>query len=233
MFEGFEARGDRQSRRRLAASSGLSMAVIALLVIGAVLFASRPREKKKPPPPPPPPVVKPRKPAAARSASAGPPAAPTHIPEGALAEGDASDFRAGASPGIAWGTELGAGGGGGALGTSAAMSPPPAPPPRPAKLRSSGAGLPPGAIPPRPAADNRTPSYPEAMRKKRVEGLVILRVLVGADGRVAELAVVEGEEPFVSAAREVVRSWRYEPALVEGNPIAVHRIIRVPFKLRT
>lgn len=245
MFEGFEAGADRQARRRFAASGGVSLALYAAIAIGIIAIASRPREKKPPPPvkvtfhkpqkhvkakppPPPPPAPHPRKRTAARKASSGPAPAPKAMPEGALAEGNASDFHAGASSAIDWGAELGTGSG---LGGSGAESHRAAPPPPP-KVKSAGVGLPPGAIPPRPAGDNSIPAYPAEMRKKGVEGLVVLRVLVDADGQVADIRVVAGKEPFLSAAIEVVRSWRYEPAKVDGKPTPVHRIIRVPFKLR-
>lgn len=240
MFEGFQAGADRQSRRRFAASGGISLALYALVAIGIIAVASRPREKKKPPPvvvkfhkpakavkpKPPPPRPQPKKRAAARKPSSGPAPAPTAMPDGALAEGDASDFRAGPASQIDWGSELGGGGA-----AASRPSPPPPPPPAP-KVKSADVGLPPGAVPPRPEAGNDMPAYPEAMRRKGVEGLVVLRVLVGADGRIADIRVVSGDEPFTSAAIEVVRSWRYQPAVVEGKPKAVHRIIRVPFRLR-
>jgi protein TonB len=244
MFEGFQAGADRQSRRRFAASGGISLALYAIIAIGIIAIASRPREKKPPPPikvtfkkparakvapkPPPAPRPQPRKRTAARKPSAGPAAAPRSMPEGGLAVGDASDFRAGGVSAIDWGAEVGGGlGGSGSRGVAA-----PPPPPPPPKLKSAGVDLPAGAIPPVPDSDNQRPAYPEAMRKKGVEGLVVLRVLVGTDGRVVDIDVQSGDEPFTSAAIEVVRSWRYKPALVEGRPKAVHRIIRVPFRLR-
>jgi len=244
MFEGFQAGGDRQSRKRFAASGGISLALYALIAIGIIALASRPREKKKPPPvkvvfkrpakaavkpkPPPPKAPPPRrKRTAARKPSAGPAAAPKALPNGGLAEGNASDFHAGGVTAIDWEAEAGGGLGGAMQGTR------PAAPPPPPKLKSANIGLPKGAIPPEPEADNPLPAYPEAMRKKGVEGLVVLRVLIGADGKVSDVVVVSGQDPFLGAALEVVKSWRYTPALVEGRPKAVHRIIRVPFRLRS
>jgi TonB family protein len=60
---------------------------------------------------------------------------------------------------------------------------------------------------------------------------VVLRVIVYADGTVGDARVVSGEEPFASAALRAVASWRYEPARLNGQPIAVFREIRIPFKL--
>ena len=60
---------------------------------------------------------------------------------------------------------------------------------------------------------------------------MILKLVIFADGTVGDVSVVEGEEPFVSAAKAVVTSWRYEPARLNGRPIAVFREVRIPFKL--
>jgi protein TonB len=252
MFEGFEGGGDEQSRKRFAVSSGASIALCALIGLVVAAVASRPRERraapppiavtfrapapKKPPPPPPPaprPKPKPRL-AAARTArrAAGPSAAPTRRPAGALPEADASAFQAGATGGIAWGEEGQTGLGGGALAARRRG----APPPPPARLRGIGARPIDEAermTPPRARPGNPLPRYPDAMRKKGVEALVVLRVLIDEEGRVIDVDVVQGGEPFVAAALEVVKAYRYEPATVDGRPAAVHRLIRVPFRLRT
>ncbi len=44
---------------------------------------------------------------------------------------------------------------------------------------------------------------------------------------------MRGEEPFVTAAVAVVKTWRYRPALVDGQPTAVFRIVKVPFRIRS
>jgi periplasmic protein TonB len=249
MFEGFEGGGDRQSRKRFAVSSGASITFCVVITLGIVAVASRPREKRaKPPPvkvvfrapvkkPPPPPAPRPKprpKRAAARTASkaAGPSAAPTQRPEGALPEADASAFQGGTFGGIAWSETGTTGLGGGALGDTRKAKPPPPPP----AVRGIGARPVEEAermTPPRPDPGNPIPSYPDAMRKKGVEALVILRVLIDEQGRVKDIDVVQGDEPFLGAALEVVKSYRYQPATLDGRPAAVHRLIRVPFRLRT
>ncbi|HKE13622.1 MAG TPA: energy transducer TonB [Kofleriaceae bacterium] len=247
MFEGFEGGGDRQSRRRFAVSSGASISVCVLVIAVIIGLASRPRPKRaKPPPvkvvfhapvkrPPPPPAPKPKprpKRAAAKMArkAAGPSAAPTQRPAGALPEADASHFQ-GTTAGIAWGEEGTTGLGGGALGDERRSVPPPPPP----ALR--GIGVRPENVaermtPPRPDPANRLPAYPDDMRKKGVESLVILRVLIDEQGRVKHVDVVQGEEPFLGAALDAVKNYRYEPALLDGRPAAVHRLLRLPFRLR-
>lgn len=91
--------------------------------------------------------------------------------------------------------------------------------------------LPSGALAPRLLPGGRVPEYPAAARAARKSGTVILKLVIFADGTVGDVSVVEGEEPFVSAAKAAVTSWRYEPARLNGQPIAVFREVRIPFKL--
>jgi protein TonB len=94
--------------------------------------------------------------------------------------------------------------------------------------------LPPDAVPPKPLRSNVQPRYPESERRKRRSGtavVVILRIVIHADGTVGDVEVVQGDEPFVSAAREAVQRWRYEPARLKGQPISVRRPTKVTFQL--
>jgi len=91
--------------------------------------------------------------------------------------------------------------------------------------------LPEDAEPPLPSKTNAPPSYPQQARALGKTGTVVLKVIILADGRVADVEVLRGDEPFVSAAVQTVKGWRYEPARYKGQPIAVYRIIQIPFKL--
>lgn len=91
--------------------------------------------------------------------------------------------------------------------------------------------LPEGAVPPKPKSSNKPPEYPREMRKEGKIGYVTLRIVVNAEGRVTDVQLVDGEEPFVTEAIQAVKTWRYEPARLDGVPIAVYRNIKVKFKL--
>jgi protein TonB len=92
--------------------------------------------------------------------------------------------------------------------------------------------LPDDAVPPRLVPGTRLPPYPPEARAARRTGLVVLKIVVFANGTVGDVHVVEGEEPFVSAAVRTIKSWRYEPARFKGQPIAVYWGIRIPFELK-
>ncbi|MGD9764526.1 MAG: energy transducer TonB [Candidatus Binatia bacterium] len=93
--------------------------------------------------------------------------------------------------------------------------------------------LPEGADPPKASRRNRRPMYPQVALAEQRTGLVILKVVITAEGQVDEVQVVRGEEPFTAAAVATVKKWRYEPARYNGAPIAVYRIIQIPFRLET
>jgi protein TonB len=94
-----------------------------------------------------------------------------------------------------------------------------------------GGGIPEDADPPVPARGNVKPTYPQQAIASKQTGMVVLKVLILADGSVTDVQVLKGDEPFVSAAVEAVKRWKYEPARYKGQPITVFRVIQVPFKL--
>ena len=91
--------------------------------------------------------------------------------------------------------------------------------------------LPEDALPPMPSTANVPPAYPQEARAVGKTGTVILKVIILANGKVADVQVMRGDEPFVSAAVQAVKRWQYEPARYRGQPITVYRIIQIPFKL--
>lgn len=91
--------------------------------------------------------------------------------------------------------------------------------------------LPEDAAPPMPSESNAKPAYPQEAKASGKQGTVILKVTILADGSVAKVEVMRGEEPFKSAAVAAVKGWKYTPAMHKGQPITVYRIIQIPFKL--
>jgi len=68
---------------------------------------------------------------------------------------------------------------------------------------------------------NPPPAYPKAELRRRREGLVILNVEVGADGRARAVSVHQssGIVAFDRAARDAVMRWRFIPATFDGRPV--------------
>jgi protein TonB len=93
--------------------------------------------------------------------------------------------------------------------------------------------LPEDADPPVPDEANVKPEYPQTARADGRTGTVVLKVIIRADGSVAEVQVMRGEEPFVSSAVAAVKKWKYAPARFKGQAITIYKIIQIPFKLTT
>lgn len=79
---------------------------------------------------------------------------------------------------------------------------------------------------------NSAPAYPQASRRRGEEGLVILRVRVGINGRASEIQVAEssGHPRLDRAAEDAVARWRFEPARDGDQP--VDSWVRVPVAFR-
>ncbi|MEW5741973.1 MAG: energy transducer TonB, partial [Myxococcota bacterium] len=175
----------------------------------------------------PPPVVEPpplAAPAPAPAAAAM--VAPKEIPKGPAPESDqAVEAIAVAVGGTGDGSGTALGGGEGDVESAAPVV---------ASAGTSGpVNLPEDADPPEPSEDNVAPEYPEAARTTGQEARVVLKVVVERDGRVGRIQVLKGEEPFVSAALAAVKQWTYEPARLDGEAIAVFKIVDLKFKLRS
>lgn len=58
---------------------------------------------------------------------------------------------------------------------------------------------------------------------------VVLALVIDPDGSVRAAEVLEGEEPFASAARDTALSWRFKPATRDGEPVAAKIRFAVSF----
>lgn len=67
------------------------------------------------------------------------------------------------------------------------------------------------------------PEYPVRARAKAIEGTVTLSVLVGEDGSVRDVAVLEATPAgvFEESARDAMRQWRFEPGMYQGRAVPV------------
>jgi periplasmic protein TonB len=75
--------------------------------------------------------------------------------------------------------------------------------------------------------------YPDIAMRLNIQGDVVIRVLVGPDGRVTSLTVIKSPHQTLSeAARRAVQEYRYQPAMRNGEPIASHEDITVRFHLQ-
>jgi len=77
------------------------------------------------------------------------------------------------------------------------------------------------------------PEYPLLARQAKVQGSVILQVLIGKDGVIQNLKVVGGPPILASAAEDAVRQWRFKPHLIGQEPVETQAKITVNFTIST
>jgi periplasmic protein TonB len=188
-----------------------------------------------PPPPPPPAVTEPaapeRKPtikrAVARPApviAKAPVAAPieapeTIAPETGLEGGEfAADVDAGFENGVIGGIT------GGIVGGFQTAAPPPPPAPV-APVRVGGAISEPRLL------HRVEPEYPQIAVNAQIEGVVILEATVDHTGAVKDARVLRSRGILDEPAVRAVEQWRYEPLLLNGQPMPFVLTVTVSFSL--
>jgi TonB family protein len=76
------------------------------------------------------------------------------------------------------------------------------------------------------------PDYTEEARKHRYQGTVILRIVVDKAGTVSRIIIETAAGMGLDAtAAAKVSTWRFEPATLEGRPVAVEVSVETQFHL--
>jgi hypothetical protein len=76
-----------------------------------------------------------------------------------------------------------------------------------------------------------TPPYPTDAKAAHLQGVVRFTAVIGKDGAIQRLDLVEGPAMLVPAASDAVKQWIYKPTLLNGNPVEVVTQIDVNFTL--
>jgi TonB family protein len=64
----------------------------------------------------------------------------------------------------------------------------------------------------------------------RPQGDVVVRVIIDEDGTVDEAECIKGHTPLKELAEEAARQWKFEPVLVNGQPVEVESVLTFRFK---
>lgn len=180
-----------------------------------------------PPPPPPPPPAAPVR--VIRKVTAEDiMRAPTVIPK-TIAQIKDEPPPPQASVGVVGGVPGGMAGGtlGGVLGSILSSAAPP-PPPKAATPKRIRVG---GQVEAARAIFRPTPEYPPLAKMARIQGTVRLEAVISKDGTIQDLKVLSGHPLLVKSAMEAVQRWRYQPTLLNGDPVEVVTEIDVNFTL--
>jgi protein TonB len=251
MFGGLRPRSRSRLRRAgLIASLGAHAAALALLILVPVLsHEDLPAHRDyirallyapPPPPPPPPPKGTPFTRAESRPRAEPTPAPPQHVPALSLPpdlvatqprppesaehglevwgtpEGSEAGVPEGMEGGVVGGTVGGVPGGvlGGVIGGTGDI---------PVVVKDYDR-------PPRLIRKVK-PVYPPDAFKKKVEGTVLVEIVIGADGRVVQARVLRSVPSLDAAALAAVRQWTFAPAIKNGLAVATSALAPVSFQI--
>jgi TonB family protein len=81
------------------------------------------------------------------------------------------------------------------------------------------------------AVSSSPPVYPSLARIENLQGVAVIDALVDATGKVTDMMVISGSLSFTQAAMDALRTWKYEPARLNGQPIAMHTHVSINFSL--
>jgi periplasmic protein TonB len=260
MFEtvvSLEAKKSRaRSYRALPASLVVHGAIAGAVILGGLSATSFPDQPPRvsvaysltedpppPPPPPPPPAAAKAQPVQQAVQQQPPPGddeivAPTVIPDTIVpaslpivadvgpiellggSGGVAGGVDGGVATGVAGGSEDGVGGGevggtvGGTLGGVVVI-------PRDQPLRML-------------ALSQTYPVYPERARIRGWEDRLVVRYIIGTDGKVREVSIVEPSERklFADATLRAIRHWRFRPMMKDGQAQEVVHELTIYYRLQ-
>jgi len=122
---------------------------------------------------------------------------------------------------------------GGIMGGLPAAAPPskpvaaPPPPPKPVGPQRIGGNVQASKI-----ISQQKPVYPPLAKMARQQGTVKFEATISKEGTIEDLKTLSGPPLLVPAAIEAVKQWRYQPTLLNGDPVEVLTTIDVNFSLQ-
>jgi protein TonB len=106
-------------------------------------------------------------------------------------------------------------------------------PAAPAEPGEEGAPIPVGQVKEPKRLVEVKPVYPEEARKARLEGVVIVEIIVDKKGNVKDVRVIRPLSlGLTEAAQDAVKQWKYEPTTYNGRPVEVLITVTVRFSLQ-
>ncbi len=242
LLESSANRPKTNTRWSVFLSFGIQAGIVAVLILVPLIYTEAlPKAMLStilvapppPPPPPPPPAATPvvRVKPVARLMNQGILRAPTVIPKqvNLIKEEELPpDVGAvGVTGGVPGGVPGGQAGGvlGGIMGgvTGANVPPPPKEPQRRTRVG--------GNVQAAKLITQIRPVYPPLAKQARIQGTVKLQAIIAKDGTIMQLEILSGHPLLQQAALQAVSQWRYQPTLLNGEPVEVITTIDVVFTL--
>jgi periplasmic protein TonB len=214
-------------------SAGIQALILFVLILIPLIYTSAlPKEllnstflSAPPPPPPPPPPPAPVHVVHVKPVFQNKFVAPTVIPKKIEKIVQQPQPDVGMVGGVVGGVPGGSDGGvmGGIIGGTPGGPPPP---PKPNKPLVVG-----GNVMAAREIYAPQPQYPQIAKMAHVSGTVVLHAVIAEDGTIQSLTFVSGPALLRNSAMETIRTWRYQPTQLDGQPVKVDTTITVVFTL--
>jgi len=247
MFSDFSKPVPARDRRALLVSFGVHFVLLGGLIVLPLLYYDRLPDFRNvatifsvdpPPPPAPPPFpesdLRPDLPVKPKMVGLSPWVPPSQVPDtipspdGELPMIEAGDY--GPGPVLPGGLLSGIPGGEVAPTIPNGFSAPEPPPPPPSPVAKTPIRVG-GTLQAAKLIRRIEPAYPEMALRARIQGVVLLEVLVGAEGGVENVRLIRGHPLLNAAAVAAVSQWKYSPTLLNGEPVPVIATVTVRFVL--
>ncbi len=89
----------------------------------------------------------------------------------------------------------------------------------------------PGVTAPKPVYQPDA-EYTDKARKKKIQGSVVVSIVVTDEGKVRDAQIASGlEKDLDKQALKAVSTWKFEPATKDGKPVAVRIKVEVDYRL--
>lgn len=75
------------------------------------------------------------------------------------------------------------------------------------------------------------PDYPADAKQARIQGTVVMKVIVDKEGNVANIQLISGHPLLAPAAIEALKQWKYRPYLLNRMPVEIETQVQVSFTL--
>jgi TonB family protein len=75
------------------------------------------------------------------------------------------------------------------------------------------------------------PIYPTEAKKAKIQGKVVLSILIDKGGNVQRVTAISGPPELQQSAIDAVRQWKYKPYLLNGDPVEVESTVNVIYSL--
>jgi protein TonB len=76
------------------------------------------------------------------------------------------------------------------------------------------------------------PPYPPMAKIAKIQGTVIVEIVIGPDGVPVSARALDGPPQLRPTAENYAMQWRFEPALMNGQPVNAKFKLTMPFRLR-